>query len=66
MALIPIEEEDDEDDLELEEDELEIEALDDGDDLSEPGENMNWPTAIAYVAFFLTFALVWHDCFGHR
>jgi hypothetical protein len=64
MALIPIEEEDDEDEVDEDED-LYVETVDDGDDL-ELGENMNWPTAFAYVAFFLVFAIIWHDCFGHH
>ncbi len=39
----------------------------DGDDgATELGEDMNWPSAIAYVAFFLTIALMWHDCFGRH
>ncbi len=57
MARIPVEEED----------ELEIEAMDDEDeDLAEPGENMNWPTAFAYISFFLMVVLMWHDCFGRH
>jgi hypothetical protein len=59
MARIPVEEED----------ELETETLDDGDedeDLAEPGENMNWPTAFAYMSFFLMIVLMWHDCCGRH
>jgi len=34
-------------------------------DSPEPGENLNWPTAVVYVAFFITAAMVLHDCLSH-
>lgn len=48
-------------------DDLEIETLDDGeDDRPEFGENMSWPSALAWAFLFLAAASMWHDCFGHR
>ncbi len=62
MALIPIEDEEDD----LDEDDLEIETLDDGEDYGEPGEGLGWPSALAAIVFFIGVASMWHDCFGHH
>lgn len=65
MTRISLEEE-----LDEEEDELDAELVpldDDGDDdLSEPGETWNWPSAVSFVALVFAIAFVWHDCLIHR
>lgn len=43
----------------------EMETIDDGEDLDEPGEGTGWPSSLVIIVLCLTVASMWHDCFGH-